>query len=131
MNDTDRQQRLNDVRLVLDWLEQHADIPLPYDFHNSFNIVGWDTKEEAGQMARAMGTFEKDGDDNFLYLTKKFGCVAIKAIFSRTQVCERAVIGTKLVPETIVPARIEPEHEEELVEWRCESLLEPAAEPTA
>ena len=44
-------------------------------------------------------------------------------VFAREVACERVVTGKRIAPEVHVPAR-----EEEIVEWRCDSILAPASE---
>jgi hypothetical protein len=125
-----REQTLADVRSVLDWLAVHPEIPLPYEFNGSnLGIYAWNDKKEAQIMARAMGTFEKTADENFLTLEKKFGSVVVKALFNRNQVCERVVVATEEVPEQIIPERIEPAYTKEIVEYRCPSLLDDEEQP--
>jgi hypothetical protein len=67
---------------------------------------------------------KKNGDEQFLRLTKRFGTVKLRAVFSRTEVCERIVLGTEEIPEYVQPEKVIPAHVKEIVEWRCPSLLE-------
>jgi len=117
METDERKQQIADLREVLNWFEKHPEIPLPV---TEFNIYSWDTTEEARTMATAMGTFEKRAQENLFYLTKRFGTVQVRAVFSRSQVCKRIVTGKRTVPERV---EVVPAHEEEIVEWDCPSLL--------
>lgn len=125
-----RQRSISDVRDFLAWLESHPEIPLPYEFGagGRIGIYAWNTKDEARIMARAMGTFEKKADENFLELKKKFGSLIVAAVFSRNQVCKRVVVGTKEIPEEVVPEKVTPAHTVEIVEWQCPSLLDSVEE---
>jgi hypothetical protein len=124
-----REQTLVDVQNIIRWLAAHPEIPLPIEFTRGLNIYAWDSREEARIMARAMGTFEKNGNEQFLKLIKNFGSTSVVAVFSRSQVCERVVVGTVDVPETVIPERIEPAHTKEIVEYRCPSLLDNEEQP--
>ena len=116
-----RLEQINSVRAVLDWLEAHPEVDLPYDFRNGgFMITSVNTKDELRELARAFGECEKEFRDDNFYLRKWFGNVSLYAFTGRGEVCERVVVGTETVPE-----RIEPAFEREIVEWRChEPLLE-------
>lgn len=117
-----RTKTLDDVRELLNWLEAHPEVPIPDELGSEslgLSIYQWDSKEQAQTMARAMGTFEKQFDGDYLRLIKKFGSgVKVRAIFSRSQVCERVVTGTREIPEQVIPARTE-----EISEWKCSSIL--------
>jgi hypothetical protein len=123
---TERQRTLTDAQAMLDWLKAHPEIPLPSELrkHNGLSIYAWNSKEEARIMARAMGTFEKNGDETLFRLIKRFGSVNLHAVFSRNAVCERVVLRTEEVPEKVIPERTEPSYTKEIVEYRCPSLLE-------
>lgn len=53
----------------------------------------------------------------------------LKINCKREQICERKVVGTRNVPEKIVPAQVIPAHIEEIVEWECRPVLA-AKKPT-
>lgn len=119
----ERQQKLNDTRAMLDWLEAHPDVPLPQEIDfGGFAIYSMDTKQDALLLAREFGAARKEYDGSFLHLSKKFGTQALRAVFNRESVCERVVVGTEVVPE-----RVEPERIREIIEWRCEPILEGGA----
>jgi len=126
-----RDEQLNDVLSLIGWLKDHPVIPLPVGFSDSFQIYAWDTKDEAAQMAKAMGTCEKSYDDTFFRLIKKFGTVTLVGVFSRQQVCERVVVGTKEVeveeadPVAVAAIpKVKVKKQIEIVEWKCpENLL--------
>ena len=125
----ERELRLTDAQSVLEWLAAHPEIPLPSEFSKwgHLNIYAWDNRKEARVMARAMGTFEKQADTNMLRLLKRFGRVTVCAVFRRRQVCERIVVDTKEIPEEVIPAKTVPAHVEEVIVWRCPSLLDDEA----
>lgn len=78
---------------------------------------------------RAFGAGEKSADHNSLiFHPQAFPFLRINGF--KHAVCERVVVGSRLIPEMVVPAVPEqtiPEHEEEIVEYRCRPFTEPAA----
>lgn len=113
-----RQQAINDTRTMLDWLEAHPEVDLPYDIQFGMLIASVNTKDELAVLARAFGECEKEFADDHFYLRKRFGCTQLYAFTSRQQVCERVVVGTEAIPEEVRPAYIK-----EIVEWRCTEPL--------
>jgi hypothetical protein len=110
---------LNDVRAVLDWLEAHPEVPLPYDIDcGGFMISSVNLKEELQQLAREFGECEKEFSDDSFRLRKRFGTSSLYAFTERKEVCERVVVGTEEVPE-----RVQPAYTREIVEWRCTEPL--------
>lgn len=117
------QQYVKALREIADFYEAHPDVP----FRAERIVIAVDAKELV-VLPRYIGSCKKVVDNDFFNLRKDFGGLEIEFYSRRENVCERIVIGKKVVPETIIPARPEeviPEHEEEEFEWRCpESLLE-------
>ena len=113
-----REERINDVREMLDYLEATPDLDLPYmSEFNSYPLA-----ESISDVARMMAPFTKDATKGLFILRRKFGSVDLEANFLREQVCERVVTGTKEIAEKITPA-----YTEDIVEWKCpDSLLNPA-----
>lgn len=115
----ERQQKIDDTRKVLDWLEAHPDVPLPRDLdQGNLSILSLDSKEEALFLAREFGSCEKAWNDESLRIIKYFGSMKLSALFFREYICERTVIGTEEVPENVTPA-----HRREIVDWKCDPLL--------
>lgn len=115
-----RQQRIEDARSLLTWIESHPDVPLPQELEwSGLTIVTLDTKDEAVALIKALGSCEKVWNDDMFSIMKTFGALKLKAIFWRQQICERVVVGSEEVPEKVIPASVR-----ELVEWRCEPLLQ-------
>jgi hypothetical protein len=119
------------LRLIADWVEVHPEIPVPSN--EAIKIFAAGDKDRLKLCARALGDSEKihSLEFNLFTLRKRFGCLYVDVIISRSAVCKRIVKGTKPVPEVTIPAKPEqviPAHEEEIVEWDCsEPLLDTEA----
>jgi len=113
-----RLQILNDVRTLIDWLEAHPEITIPYDFENGFMLSSVNTRDELIAVAREFKECEKVFSNDSFYLHKRFGQASLYAFTSRTEVCERVVVGSEEVAERVIPA-----HVRDVVEWRCAEPL--------
>jgi hypothetical protein len=132
------------LRALADFVETaHPDVPIGTDLYTNEYVayekfVGANGIEYSGNtiegmaiLATLLRTCDKKPDSNFFNLSKEFGG-GVKLIWfaDRNAVCERVVVGTKVVPpqpERVIPA--EPERIEELVEWHCPSLLKELPRP--
>lgn len=110
-----RDETIQGLRALADFLAEHPDVPLPSLTLNAFV----DTKAEIAAIAR-VAPWGKNHNGDWFFLTRSFaGTVRLDINVPRGQVCERVVIGQRTVPA----------HEEDIVEWKCdESLLADAAE---
>ena len=93
-------------------------------------------KERLADLARRMGSATKSYGKDFAWVRRSFGPhVELEISTTRNAICERVQVGTKVVPETVLPARPEtviPAREVPLYEWRCGSILaEPESEVAA
>ena len=107
------------LRALADWYEQHPDVEHP----GELSVYGAaDTRERAAEIARMFGRATKSFTgvgDELMELRHDFGGgVALRFVFNRDAVCSRRVVGTRTVPERVIPA-----HTEEMVEWDCEPIL--------
>jgi hypothetical protein len=116
----ERQEFAQGLRDMADWYEVHPEITLPFKEFMNYTM---NTKEDAQIVMRAMGSCVKTYDDSIFGLEKHFGPIKARFVFMRNEVCERKVVGTKIVPEKFTPAKTEPEHEVEIVEWECVPIL--------
>lgn len=95
---------------------------LPEDIEVSSFRISYDglkffpeaTKEQLSKWSLILGTFKKEFSGSIMYLRKDF----ISIMFYRDLVCKRVVKEKKLVPEIYIPA-----HEEEVIEWDCNPIL--------
>ena len=94
------------------FLEKNADFPQPG------KITQYMTEEEFTTFIRDIGPFKKEYTDAFVHINP----IGLENVFSilidRQTVCTRKVVGTKEVPERVIPA-----HVEEIVEWDCKPML--------
>lgn len=132
------------LRDLADWIEEHGTSDYSasqagngyYLSDTAYTHLFWsvESKEAMANAVRAMGNGAKRelGDD--LHVEREFGPFVLSAYTARENVCERVVVGTKVIPETVIPARDETvieEHVEEIVEWKCAPILAPAEDVAA
>jgi hypothetical protein len=64
-------------------------------------------------------TEKNNGDFLFELAYKANSVVEARILTAKQHICKKVVVGTRKVPETVVP-----EHEEDIYEWKCpESIL--------
>ena len=119
----ERKQYTDGLRAIAKWLDMHPEIPLPY---GAIQIAGMDSPEDAAIAIRALGRCDKHYNDNLLKISREFGGAKLEFLFWRSKVCERRVVGTRTIPEKVIPG-----YEEEIVEWDCKPLLAPSEEQPA
>ena len=113
-----------DLRALADWYEQHPGAPLP--LFPVLNIFADDDPVKAKAQFRKLGEFEKEYQGDWFVGKKQFGSLRLELNTKRDKVCRRVVVGTREVPEHIIPAQPEsivPAHTEEITEWRCDPIL--------
>ena len=134
---------ISDLHKLIAFIEANDDFdfctgePTPVEFHyRTWYLSGFSTqlrRELLQDLARRLGTADKQYVGDFFWLKKKFGDTVLFEITSdRNTVCERIVTGTKTIParpECILPAS--PERAVEIVEWRCSPILSPEKGVTA
>lgn len=125
-----RESALNDATRLIKWLKDNPEIPVPSEFSGTLHIFEWNSKDEAAQMAKAMGTCEKSYDDSLFRLVKSFGSLKLEGVFTRQSVCERVVVGSKEIeseeadPVAVAALpRVKVKKTVEIVEWRCPETL--------
>lgn len=140
-----RTRVINGYRLLADLLEQHDEVPLPYDGNQgsiTFQFLNGSEKECRAAMAAAARAFpctlrkrvtENNGSAAYFYLDGELDGLKVDLVALRESVCERVVTGVEQVTEMVkdpdalaaVP-EVEVTREVETVEWRCHPLLAPA-----
>lgn len=121
---TTQQMLVTGLRKLAEFFEQNPDFPAT---EMVMAIYNYDTKEEAAQVAKVLGSSKKEYSDYSFTLVKEFSpYVKMRVVFSRGNICQRVVIGQKEIPEQIIPARpseVIPAHKEDILAWDCGSIL--------
>jgi hypothetical protein len=121
------EQLVETLRAMADFYEAHPLAPGPMDMQ-----YGWMNcylpADIAKEVLRSVGSFKKEYEDDFMRAKVKCGHLDLQFSVRREGICERKVVGTRLIPAQTVPAeiipeRFIPEHEEEIVEWDCKEPI--------
>lgn len=140
---TDRNAYISGLRKLADVLENHPEVPLPYEggtIEMTFHFLsGKDPKGEMAATARALPTsFTKEADGKYFDLKGSLAGLKIRLCAFRSEVCERVVTGTREVevtepdPEALakVPTITKTVTVED-VKWECSPVLAPAGDKAA
>jgi len=132
------------LRTFADFIDEHAaDLPSQITIDCYTYLWDWNLKADhlgttqtvPVAMSRAMraglkssAVVKKEYSDEYFRLFMDFGVrqpVSFKIVCNREEVCERHVVGTKKVTKKIAPPGTwtEEEVEEDIVEWKCNPLL--------
>ncbi|WP_020580151.1 hypothetical protein [Actinopolymorpha alba] len=138
---SDREAYISGLRKLADLLEQHDEVPVPYQgssaspmtFHFLRSSV--DNRAAMAAAVRAFpGRLDKDARSNYFDLSGQLDGLHVTFTAFRNEVCERVVVGTETVTRVIKDAEalakvpeVQVTEEVEIVEWRCGSLLADAA----
>jgi hypothetical protein len=131
------------LRDFADWVEANEEL-ISYELGRAdrepefrFNIYALDPNQ-LRDYVRALGRAEKNVDDSYFKVTRRFGPVEVMAYTARELVCERVVTGTREVTKEVrdqdlvrqaieqIPAETVTEIVED-VEWVCEPSILAAA----
>lgn len=127
MTTTYRQDFTAGLRRIADLIDEHSDLPLPYEGTTTRLLWFLDTPEQLNIVSKAMGGHrEKDIGDGFAGLKGAIDGVRINALVPREQVCTRRVVGTETVevPDPAALAAVpKVAVEREVVEWDCHPIL--------
>ena len=117
----ERKELIDGLREFADFLESHPGAPTPslgrFDVFCAF-------KEEFQNAIKAVGgKMEKQHEyQSVMALRRKFGPLEYDINISRSEICDKVVTGKRIV--AAVPAvEAIPEHEEEVIEWKCGTVL--------
>jgi hypothetical protein len=114
----ERQSLINGLREFATFLENTPDAPTPL-VDTRFDVF-LTSKEELVNAQKAIGgKFEKRAITDYFWLRKEFGPISYDLNVARSTICDKVVVGTRVVPE--IPAV--PEHVEEVIEWKCGEVL--------
>jgi hypothetical protein len=105
------QEFADSLRLVADFYEENPEMFLPEGTLKIFSTYG---KEDVIKAAKMLGTCEKQIDEDFYKLRRKFGSITLEVIETRSLVCTKRTVMKEMPVD----------------EWDCpESLLESKEEP--
>jgi hypothetical protein len=117
-----REEYCAGLESLAQFLRTHEEMPLPTKDFTEY-VYG---KLKFASFVRDLGTCKKEYSDWYVKVYKSFGPINYCISTSRETVCKKVVTGKKVVP--LQPSQYYPEipeHEEDVVEWQCESILEP------
>ena len=97
MGKTERQRLIDDQRAMLDWLEANPGV----EVMGGYNYRSIHSKEKFLATAKALGSFEKKIENDYIKLTRAFGTAKIIIEAPRNTVCTK-------IKEAV---------------WECEPLL--------
>ena len=119
------------LRMLADIYEQHPDLPQPHDLSTGIGLpIYCHDKETFAATVKTFGGGSKVSDkETISFIPDAMPRVRITTWHSK--ICERVVVGTREVPEEVVPPTkgyVVPAHTEEIVEWRCRPILQTETE---
>jgi hypothetical protein len=123
-----RRQFIEGLRAVAKFYEENPGAW--YDgMHLTLNMYVWGraARKALIETARLFGHCNKIYDENNFTVSRQFSEQVTIAVFAaRARVCRRVILGSRILPERIVPATREvriPASRVEIVEWQCDPLL--------
>ncbi|MDT7811552.1 MAG: hypothetical protein QOJ42_1468 [Acidobacteriaceae bacterium] len=123
-----RRQFIDGLRAVAKFYEENPGAS--YDgMHLTLNMYVWGrtARKALIETARLFGHCNKIYDENNITVSRQFSEQVTVAVFAaRARVCRRVILGSRILPERIVPATSEmriPASRVEIVEWQCDPLL--------
>jgi hypothetical protein len=123
-----RRQFIEGLRAVATFYEQNPGAW--YDgMHLTLNMYVWGrtARKALIETARLFGHCNKIYDENNITVSRQFSEQVTVAVFAaRARVCRRVILGSRILPERILPATSEvriPASRVEIVEWQCDPLL--------
>ena len=137
---TKRTAYIEGLRAFADLLEAHSAVPIPN--YGPYFTISECTKDQLQAVLDAVPKARKSYYENSFslqvdlvpwtapkmteggYIYDAKGDTTLNFQAERTEVCERVVVGKKIVPEQYIPGHTVEQHEEEIVEWKCKPLLE-------
>jgi hypothetical protein len=127
----------DELRKLADIYERNPEAVQPYSGTESDLLICCRSKQEFAATVKAFlpGKKEECSWDKDALIFRPTGLALRLMIHGyKGQVCTRIVVGTRLVPAQVTLAQpvteeqIIPEHEEEIVEWKCGPFLDDGSE---
>jgi len=112
------------LRQLADFVETHPELG---ERIGSPRFYLWSyTEADFKETNRLLGSFTKSSDINYLNAEKMFGPVMVQSTIGHAAICEKKVVGTRMVSKQVPadPDYVEPEYvtvqvEELVTEWVC------------
>ena len=126
MDNTKHVEQANALREIARWLENHPEVPLLPE--HIYVYVGTNSREALQAIIKAGRPTRKGGgkQTELLSLVVSFGALKLEYVAWKHAVCEKRVVGTRIIPERMIEAteaKLIPETTEEITEWVCGPLL--------
>jgi hypothetical protein len=123
-----RREFIQGLRAVAEFYEKNPGAW--YDgMHLTLSMYVWGraARKALIETARLFGHCNKIYDENNITVSRQFSEQVTLAVFAaRARVCRRVVLGSRILPERIMPATSEvriPASRIEIVQWECDPLL--------
>ena len=124
-----KQEYVNSLRELADYIESRS-------FPDTWRVNSWNedvsyiapymqfvvnNKKVFSEIVSNMGAFDKKSTDWSVSATHELPSGSmVSVIIDHEQICEKVVVGKKVVPfREAYLVQAEPEHEEDIVEWKC------------
>ena len=119
-----RELFIDSLEKLTSFYKSNPGVPAPDEL--KVTIFSLNTVEELGKMARVLGNACKRviKEHDLFYLSREFGGIILEFCARRSNICRKLVKGVRHVNEQVIPGRVVPAHDEEIVEWDCDSILE-------
>jgi hypothetical protein len=118
----ERKALIDGLREFAQFLEDNPEAPMPTATAGGRYNVFLPSRAAFVAAAKAVGgKLDKKDYPELMVLRRQFGPIEYDLNVKREQVCERVLVGTRTVPAVDA----QPQHQEDVFEWKCGSLLEP------
>jgi|SRR5215469_6219335 len=119
---------ISSLRQLADWYEAHPELPVPYELEQPMFVFLYHLDaEQVRKVLREIGEFKKvyaePSPDDF-DAHKSIGNLTLRFHARRETVCKPRVVGKRTIERQVIPERVIEAHEEEVVEWDCEPILQ-------
>ena len=97
------------------WSEVLTSYSVPF---LEFQVIN---KQSFGEIAAALGTYDKSANDYRVEAKATLiGGAQVLVTIAHEKICEKVVIGKKTIPfSQAYMVQAVPEHEEDIIEWKC------------
>lgn len=119
-----RSETGNRLRELARWFDTHPDVEIPSGLRpGNSTYYSYQNKDEMSEIVKKIGSFKKEYTEYDFEAVVEVAGFTLKWYTSRSNVCTKKVVGKKLVEAQVIPERIIAAHEEDVVEWECDTPL--------